>query len=686
MRVILRAFLRAPAQRLDSPPRPLVPLFNLLALASPLPYFPVEHWVICATHAARYDDYIVDRCRRPSETEFCLVSQQVRKVQPENTIVHGDCIAGLNALVPGSVDLVFADPPFNIGYEYDVYDDRLEGEKYLSWSHDWIAAVHRALKDSGAFWLAIGDEYAAELKLESQKVGFHCRSWVIWYYTFGVNCSRKFTRSHAHLFHFVKDPEQFTFRAESPENRIPSARQLVYGDKRANSTGRLPDDTWIIRPAEFVGRLDSEETWSADELPPPRDNDQTWTLRPQDLGGCFQASEDTWYFPRVAGTFKERAGFHGCQMPEQLLARIIRVCSEEGELVLDPFSGSATTAVVAKKLGRRHLAYELSSDYVTHGLARLENTRLGDPLVGSAEPLVSAPKTRDGRRLGEGRPRRAPQNKNPARGLSGGGPRHETAQLEITLHGILDAFRETHDGFSADRLVADPELGGQFVERCRQLGLVGDARTWNTLLFRLRKQGRLADLPTRERTGMSWEECDGFLFASEIALEKMLDADLADTLDEILCDPALAAQFDGLATEFAPGHTPFEYRWAALKLRKQAKLARSRGAVLVPPARLGREMSVDKFDPADVPAAPGVYLLTAGKSRRLYAGETLNLRSHLQRQFAGDRHCAWSDLPRPLALRTYVTETAPAEMLAWQACLVRKYRPRLNYRELVASE
>ena len=284
-----------------------------------------------------------------------------------NRIVHGDCIAGMNGLPETSIDLAFADPPFNIGYEYDVYDDRREHEHYLDWSRQWIGAVHRVLKADGTFWLAIGDEYAAELKLLAQELGFHCRSWVIWYYTFGVNCKTKFSRSHAHLFHFVKDRQRFTFRAEELENRIPSARQLVYGDRRANPEGRLPDDTWI--------------------------------LRPQDLAGCFAAEEDTWYFPRVAGTFKERAGFHGCQMPEQLLGRIIRICSHECDIVLDPFSGSATTLAVAKKLGRRWLGFDLSPDYVKRGTARLATIRPGDPLDGAPEPTMSAPTTASGRRL-----------------------------------------------------------------------------------------------------------------------------------------------------------------------------------------------------------------------------------------------------------------------------------------------
>ncbi|HNO76544.1 MAG TPA: site-specific DNA-methyltransferase [Phycisphaerae bacterium] len=285
-----------------------------------------------------------------------------------SAITCGDCVKGLAALPQDSIDLVFADPPFNIGYEYDKYNDKQDDQAYLDWSKEWIAGVHRALKPNGTFWLAIGDDYAAELKtIATREVGFHCRSWVIWYYTFGVNCTRKFSRSHTHLFHFTMDPQEFTFNSE--DIRVPSARQLVYGDKRANSKGRLPDDTWV--------------------------------LRPQDLPEGFQPSDDTWYFPRVAGTFKERAGFHGCQMPEQLLGRIIRVSSNEGETVLDPFTGSGSTLMVAKKLKREWMGFELSKDYAKEARKRLDNTNEGDPLTGPADPLSSAPSTANGRRLDE---------------------------------------------------------------------------------------------------------------------------------------------------------------------------------------------------------------------------------------------------------------------------------------------
>jgi site-specific DNA-methyltransferase (adenine-specific) len=281
-----------------------------------------------------------------------------------NSLHQIDCIEGLKKLPAESVDLAFADPPFNIGYEYDVYDDNRDGDQYVGWTRRWGEALCRVLKPTGTFWLAIGDEYAAELKLLFQKeLGLACRNWVIWYYTFGVHCKLKFSRSHAHLFYFVKDANHFTFN--SLAIRVPSARQLVYADARADANGRVPDDTWI--------------------------------LRPQDLPDGFAADQDTWYFPRVCGTFKERAGWHGCQMPEQLLGRIIRACSNEGDVVLDPFAGSGTTLVTAKKLGRKWVGFEISPNYATQTQARLEAAAVGQPLNGAEEPLVSAPSTANGK-------------------------------------------------------------------------------------------------------------------------------------------------------------------------------------------------------------------------------------------------------------------------------------------------
>jgi len=597
-----------------------------------------------------------------------------------NTIQLGDCIKAMNALPEGHADLVFADPPFNIGYDYDVYEDSKEYQHYIDWSAKWISAAYRVLKPDGTFWLAIGDDYAAELKIESQKAGFHMRSWVIWYYTFGVNCTKKFTRSHTHLFHFVKDRESFTFN--DLDIRVPSARELVYNDKRANPKGRLPDDTWIIRPADVVGELisDDQESWCAQHLSPPTDNDRTFTLRPQDLEQSFGPSENTWYFPRVAGTFKERAGFHGCQMPEQLLGRIIRTCSNSGEVVLDPFSGSATTLAVAKKLGRRFVGFDISKDYVQYGRKRLRGVRVGDRLDCSPEPTKSAPQTTDlrGKRA---RPKKL-QASTPAQedGLESNEDRYSRIQLEMTLEGVMEAFRLTHDGYSADRVVADPELNKEFLAVCDKWGLAGDARTWNMLLFRLRKQSKLSHIHTVRRTSVPWEECDKYIFASEIAWQMMIDDKFANSLDEILCDPALAARFDRIARRFAPGpeYKPLDYRWAALKLRKEAKSARSRATILKSPTHLGKRVPLDELDTRKLSRKSGLYVLSDTR-RKLYVGEALDLHARFTRKCRK----AWSSVSdSTILVQTLPMDPTSAGRLAWQSCLVDKLKPCFNSVEL----
>ena len=606
-----------------------------------------------------------------------------------NSVHQADCVAGMASLPAGSIDLAFADPPFNIGYDYDVYDDRREREVYLDWSKQWIAGVYRALKPNGTFWLAIGDEYAAELKVISQDVGFTCRSWVVWYYTFGVNCKNKFSRSHAHLFHFIKDPNNFTFRSQAPENRLPSARLLVYGDARANPNGRLPDDTWI--------------------------------LRPQDLSACFTAGEDTWYFPRVAGTFKERAGFHGCQMPEQLLGRIIRLCSHEDEVVMDPFAGSSTTLVVAKKLARRFLGFELSTDYAKRGAARLEHVRRGDPLEGAAEPTISAPSTAAGRKLGEkvskeerakrraeakakalaqkSAPETGPVGPNEtgadapaldAAAAPGGTPQGGDESLETVLErSLVDAFRQVNDGYSLDRVIADPDLCGRLIETCQRMGLPGEPRTWNWRLLNYRKQGRLADLLTTRRTEMSWTELDAFLHGAEQALALLL-SEGAESVDDLLCDPQLSARFDQLASGFAPGFTPLQYRWSLLKLRKEAKIARARAKSLTP-ARLSTPVPIADLAWDQLSEGPGGYLVTAGagaKPQALYAGQTLNLRQRLHQQFDPARQNAWRPFAAwsTLKIRTFAVSAKTPELLAFQSQLITRHRPKLNFAELGEPE
>ena len=275
-----------------------------------------------------------------------------------NQIICGNSIEVLNAGPEQWVDLCFADPPFNIGYLYHGYDDELKADDYLKFSKDWMQAVHRALKPQGSFYLAIGDAFAADLcVIARREIGFHLRNWIIWHYTFGQQPKRMFARSHTHILYFTKDSKEFTFNPDAI--RVASARQTTYGDARANPKGKLPDDVWYLRPQE---------------APEPH----------------FAPEGDTWNVSRVCGTFKEREGWHGCQMPIAVLDRIIKSSSNPNDIVLDPFNGSGTTVVSAALLGRRYVGIDQSDAYVGYARQRLEHA------------LPNAPATPNGKGNGDG--------------------------------------------------------------------------------------------------------------------------------------------------------------------------------------------------------------------------------------------------------------------------------------------
>ncbi len=572
-------------------------------------------------------------------------------------IHQGDSIEWMRQIEAGTIDLVFADPPFNIGYEYDEYHDHQEDEAYLTWSRQWMEEVHRVLKPGGTFWLAIGDAYAAELKVDAEhKIGFTTRSWVVWYYTFGVNCTRKFSRSHAHLFHFIKDENNFTFNAEDPQVRVPSARALVYADKRANPAGRLPDDTWV--------------------------------LRPQDLTDGFQPTDDTWYYARVAGTFKERQGFHSCQMPEQLLGRIIRVSSNPGDIVFDPFAGSGTTLAVAKKLGRRWIGCELSEEYVRAATERLNSVNENDSLDGAADPIASAPSTANGRRL-ESAAKTDEAETITASEIRGDAMHRRSAERSsaanctipvrsVIRDALVEAFYASHDGYSIDSLLVQPHLQSAFHDECLEMGLIGGPADWNRELLRLRKTGGFPKRGEIKKIHVSDGELEAHGFAAEIAWRITSDKFAHSSLDEIFCDPEKATFFDRTAKRFAPGFEPSQYRWAALRLRKASRdLAdeAKRYHFLFSKRDFARFQVWSHFNPSRYAGQSGVYLLRGAAKEPLFIGRAFDLGQRLETH-ADCRPIA--DVVEHIAL--IAGDELPGEEYqdAFKEDLVRRYAPKWN--------
>jgi len=189
---------------------------------------------------------------------------------------------------------------------------------------------------------------------------------------------------------------------------------------------------------------------------------------------------------------------------------------------------------------------------------------------------------------------------------------------------LVAAFEEIRDGFSVDRVIADPILNAQFIDACRLYELAETPAALNWKLYNLRKRGGLS----KTARPTVFREQDGYAFASEIAI-RSLERKHHTTLDRVLCDPQLAREFDEVAMTIAPGFESLHYRWAALSLRKRNRLK---------PEILGRAVHTQMSDLiplanvalSSVPDEQGLYILT-NRDRALYIGEARSLRARLKK-------------------------------------------------------
>jgi DNA modification methylase len=234
--------------------------------------------------------------------------------------VHiGDCCDVLASLPAASVDLVVADPPYNIGIDYGSGPKADRRGDYWTWCRKWIWLCDRVLKPHGSMWIISGQEHGAEIDISIRLQGLTIRNRITWHETFGVYCHRKFGRTSRPIFYAVKDAKTFAFNRDAV--LVPSARQTKYSDRRAAAGGKIMGDVWEIS--------------------------------------------------RVCGTFSERVDGVPTQLPLSLVERIVGVSSNPGDTVLDPFAGSGTTLVAAKAMGRHGIGIELSSEYAAIAEGRL---------------------------------------------------------------------------------------------------------------------------------------------------------------------------------------------------------------------------------------------------------------------------------------------------------------------------
>ncbi|NVB77526.1 MAG: site-specific DNA-methyltransferase [Kofleriaceae bacterium] len=254
---------------------------------------------------------------------------------------HTDALELLGKLPDRSVDLVVTDPPYAIAKE--DWDEFESLEVYVEWCDRWLAEVARVLAPHGSAYVCGFSEILADVKARSAKRFAGCR-WLVWYYRNKANLGRDWGRSHESIIHL---------RGEDAKLDVDAVRVPYNGH-----TTRYPARVQAVNSQ--YGRGVRRDRWE-----------------PHPLGA---KPRDVIEVPVICNGMAEKTP-HATQKPEALIEKLILASSAPGQLVVDPFVGSGTTAVVAAKLGRKWLAGDADARYV--GLAR---DRLTGTTVAAAAP------------------------------------------------------------------------------------------------------------------------------------------------------------------------------------------------------------------------------------------------------------------------------------------------------------
>jgi len=241
-----------------------------------------------------------------------------------NKIIQGDCLSLLQQVPDNSVDMTFADPPFNLKKGYNSYKDSLKLQEYLDWCQTWIAEMVRITKPTGSIfvhnipkWLIY---YASFLNKQAD-----FKHWISWD-TPTAPMGKSLQPGHYGILFYAKDAKQLKYyEIRHPHKRTRKTKILAkdYGGKKSmlHPFGPLVSDVWTD-----IHRIKHNK-------------------------------------------FRDE---HPCQLPIHLLERIILMSTNENDIVLDPFNGTGTTAIAAKRLGRQYIGFDLDEEYVRITQQKLE--------------------------------------------------------------------------------------------------------------------------------------------------------------------------------------------------------------------------------------------------------------------------------------------------------------------------
>ena len=246
-------------------------------------------------------------------------------------IYNMDCINGMRELPNDLINLTVTSPPYNIGKEYE---DIAHFDDYLSWCEEWTEEIHRITIPNGTFWLNIGYFEVPNKGLAVpipyllwDKVPFYFLQEVVWNYGAGVACKKRFSPRNEKLLWYVKDPQNYIFNLDDvrdPNVKYPN--QKKNGKLKCNPLGKNPSDVWQI------AKVTSGKNRSSVER-----------------------------------------SHHPAQFPIEMVERMLKASSCPGDLVLDPFMGSGSTAECALKNGRNVIGFEIKKNYIGYAEQRITN-------------------------------------------------------------------------------------------------------------------------------------------------------------------------------------------------------------------------------------------------------------------------------------------------------------------------
>lgn len=254
-------------------------------------------------------------------------------------LYNDDCTELLNKIPKESIDTTITSPPYNIGKEYEKVKPV---EKYISWCEAWIKQVYDVTKSNGNFLLNVGyleipnvGRNVPITYLLWDKTPFYLIQELIWNYGAGVTCKKILSPRNEKILWYVKDKDDYTFNLDpirDPNVKYPNSKR--HGKSRVHPLGKNPSDVWQI------AKVTSGKNRSS----------------------------------------KERTG-HPAQFPNELIEKFVKGFSNPGDIILDPFIGSGTTAEMALKFNRKCVGIEIREDYCEIAVDRIKNSDLAQTTI-----------------------------------------------------------------------------------------------------------------------------------------------------------------------------------------------------------------------------------------------------------------------------------------------------------------